>query len=488
MTRMKRVRTYLLTFFFVFSFVIVALLWCWMDEKTILNIYLPKGNWNDEVFYYKQIGAMVKYGIPQGYFGYNEMSARYLTFGPWSIVLLMPYYIWGKVFGWNVLSPILANLTMITISMGVFFYIVRPKVKQMFFWCLLVLAMPIITRFVISGMVETIFYSAVIILVALQLSLHRVQDKRVIISCYIIVGVISLARPYFLLFILIPYYFARNINKKKANIFTVFWGGLIVFVYYIVNTYLCAPYVVPIINTDFLKVFKERGCIELILFMLIKYYHGIKDILTYMAGAIKVGGNGELYILFAIVFIFALCIYWMKRQKRVLFIGISYFLILSAILLLYSVDTGCRHLLAFIIYGLLIMIMEIDVKGICVLEALIWGACIIIPKDPYLYDIPYKDRAVVQECEGINKELEQIMKLEKGIGWDNTVAWIYDEQYDICYYIPDGFGINICLEEIDSASLKSKYILINRDNLLWERYKSLYKLIWEGDNYVLLCR
>ena len=37
------------------------------------KIYLPASAWSDEVYYAKQLSAVVTHGVPQGYFGFNKL-------------------------------------------------------------------------------------------------------------------------------------------------------------------------------------------------------------------------------------------------------------------------------------------------------------------------------------------------------------------------------------------------------------------------------
>ena len=50
---------------------------CAIHGYGIGDIYLPASDWNDELFYYKQVESMLEYGYPQGYFGFNESIEFY---------------------------------------------------------------------------------------------------------------------------------------------------------------------------------------------------------------------------------------------------------------------------------------------------------------------------------------------------------------------------------------------------------------------------
>lgn len=74
-------------------------IFCLRYNQNIFNYFLPNSQWNDEVIYYKTIEGITEYGIPQGYFGYNESRASIGTFGAWSPIIYVFDAIWGGVFG-----------------------------------------------------------------------------------------------------------------------------------------------------------------------------------------------------------------------------------------------------------------------------------------------------------------------------------------------------------------------------------------------------
>ena len=65
---------------FVFWIPVLAICMCAYFRHNILDIYLPTGWCSDEVSYYKQVEAIIKNGMPQGYWGYNESRAAIGTF------------------------------------------------------------------------------------------------------------------------------------------------------------------------------------------------------------------------------------------------------------------------------------------------------------------------------------------------------------------------------------------------------------------------
>ena len=62
------------------------------------RIYLPASAWSDEVYYAKQLSAVVTHGVPQGYFGFNESHAEIGRFAAWGPAVFYLYAIPGLIF------------------------------------------------------------------------------------------------------------------------------------------------------------------------------------------------------------------------------------------------------------------------------------------------------------------------------------------------------------------------------------------------------
>ena len=62
------------------------------------KIYLPASAWSDEVYYAKQLSAVVTHGVPQGYFGFNESHAEIGRFAAWGPAAFYLYAIPGLIF------------------------------------------------------------------------------------------------------------------------------------------------------------------------------------------------------------------------------------------------------------------------------------------------------------------------------------------------------------------------------------------------------
>lgn len=142
---------------------------CMSQNMTISNVSLLDSGWNDEIMYFKQVEGIKEFGIPQGYFGYNEQHVERLTLAVWSPFCYVIYTLWSKLFGWNYMSPIWCNLFMLSIAFGCFTWIVRPNSRQTAVVAGLYLLFTPITRYALLGMIESNVLFLVILFTALWL-------------------------------------------------------------------------------------------------------------------------------------------------------------------------------------------------------------------------------------------------------------------------------------------------------------------------------
>lgn len=184
--------------------VVCCMVYCAMQGKSIGDVYLPCSEWNDELFYFKQVEGIVNYGYPQGYFGFNESHALKLSFAAWSPVLVFPWIFWGVLFGWNMMSPVICNIFLMTLACFLFVWLVKPGWKQLGITSLLFCLYTPFVRYMLSAMPEVICFSLLIIFYSLAINyLNRERTVKLVIL-FVLSGLFTLMRPYALLFMLLP--------------------------------------------------------------------------------------------------------------------------------------------------------------------------------------------------------------------------------------------------------------------------------------------
>ena len=89
---------------------VAIVVFCFRYNQDFFQYFLPNSRWNDELFYYKTIEGITRYGMPQGYFGYNESHALVGTLGAWSPIIYTFDAIWGAYSGGTCIPLLLQEL------------------------------------------------------------------------------------------------------------------------------------------------------------------------------------------------------------------------------------------------------------------------------------------------------------------------------------------------------------------------------------------
>lgn len=388
---------------------ICAEIYCLKDAHAIGDICLLTSYWNDELVYYKQVEAVVHYNLPQGWFGYHEAHAAMYPFAVWNPVVLIPWIIWGKLFGWNILSPIYANIICSMIAMAMFAALVKPSARQSAFFLGLIATFTPYTRYLLSGMPESLFMAAGIVFVALAVS--NIKEERLwkLVLLFLIAITVTLARPYLVLLFLIPIWYALKRSRWKGSFISLLLmtgtaGG-----YIIMSRLCCAPYIENSVKTSWLQIFLTDGLYAGIRYILQELRDNIIILCDeYLKRAVKFGlFSGGLYALVgvtALILLFRFLWAWKKgKDKDLRILALFQFLMTAgmvlAIFFFYKLGEGSKHLMIFILMSL-ILIALMDEKY-CIMKVLAGGLCIyffvIKALAPYDWQLPY-DTGIGEEA------------------------------------------------------------------------------------------
>lgn len=81
--------------------------------------------WNDEAAYYAQVKMLLQHGVSSGYWGFGGGHALVGTGGAWSAAILLPYVLFGKLFGWTYTSISIANVVFMCVANALFLRLVK---------------------------------------------------------------------------------------------------------------------------------------------------------------------------------------------------------------------------------------------------------------------------------------------------------------------------------------------------------------------------
>lgn len=459
--------------------------YCLKTDHLISDLYLPAGLWNDDIIYYKEVEGIVHYGIPQGYFGYSDAHALLGSFSVWSPVLLLPWSIWGLLFGWNYMSPIWCNIAMMMFGMGFFGFLAKPNKKQVFWLSMFYAVFIRLTRYALSAHVESSVYFMVMLLMALVFYLRRKDAKQrpAVIAMIVISMILTWMRPYYVIFLAVPTYYLVKKNRKNvwlmAGITLVTMGG-----YFFISKYLCAPYLDggDLFDREFITRFFTHGFLSGTKNALYILLAGCDEFMKYLGSAISTGSSmGEnAGISFAIVFVgflYKLVIAIRKKDKETAFrygYWTSFFVIMFfAIIYIFRISSGQKHLLGFTVIGLLLLAMDgLPESKMWLITAIYSYLFIMMTFDATSWNIPYDpDGTVAAELQTGEEVLHREIQVKRGgPSYENTIIWVFDDAvndeyvyapWQMLYALPPGMGINMCLFdkiESDFSNIQSKYI------------------------------
>lgn len=468
-------------------------LYCIFRGQLLGSIYLPNTACSDDIYYYKMVEGMVNFGYPLGYFGYNESHAMVSSFGVWSPLLLMPWALWGKVFGWGYFSPILCNICIISISFTAFGALAKPTWRQVASIAFLFFLVTPFTRYILSGMPETICYSLIIIMYGIVYSYFKNESISKLVLIFLIVTVLSLMRPYFMVFLLLPG--ILWIHRSK------FWGGigtaLIVFLnllgYKLITYFFSAPYFYSSMATDFIDSFKKDGFFGGCLFLCKKIYDKWIIIRWNMSLGVRQGfTDGQIYFAccVAMLFLFIWLIVDLVKMKNRNGIQnknvvkqtvpeasllIFFIVMLLAIIVLYQIPEGSRHILVFVLSFIIVGAMRDNrLMGKNLLIMIIFAYLFVIKYDDASgYRVPYSGENVICEVENWSSIFSDCIDLnyENIPSYDNVVDWVIADTVDgevkeipwkVLFALPEGTGISCCLPQYMTKNideLNSRYII-----------------------------
>lgn len=500
-----------------------CLTYCAVQGRSIGEVYLPGSEWNDELFYYKQVEGIVKYGYPQGYFGFNESHALKLSFAAWSPVLVFPWILWGLLFGWNLMSPIICNILLMTLACVLFVWLVKPSWKQSGILALLFCLFTPFVRYMLSVMPEVICFSLLIIFYSLAVSWLRRERTGKLILLFVLSAVMTLMRPYMLLFLLLPVWFWVRRSGWKGAVGSLAVAGVTLGAYAAIKHYFGAEYFAPLFFTDWVEAFFEQGFFQGIRYTLGKLYHMGRDFWAHTLQGLRTGLCSGAYFagyLMCMLILFVQSVADGRKLRRLkaenaagdtdadgdtdaagyaagriaelktkltveAHLCFSFVGMFFALLLMYKLTEGSKHLLTFMAAAVFVIsVMETRFFK----KAVLLGAAFVYlytvkATDPYDYQVPFAEEQRQAEVESWREQLREQMTLadKEAPNYDNVVMWVFNDvidrtavntQWQLLYALPEGFGISCCMGDYvreNFDSLQSRYLCVTPKGEIEER-------------------
>ncbi len=554
-------------------------------------VSLLTSQWNDELFYFKQVESIIDYGYPRGFYGFNESKALSLSFAAWSPVLVWPWVVFGFLFGWTQSSVFVYNLIIYVIAMLVFGSLVRPNVKQTAVISVWFLSFFLNARYIYSSMPEVICFSHLIIYWALMISYLKSGKKSELGGAIVLAILMTFMRPYLILFLVfslvVMVVTAKKGRKILDTVIAILAFGFAGFVYYLLNHFLSAEYLLPFFYTDFITTFFTDGIGAGIHHLFGTLYYKGRDFLGFMKAAfVSDSAPGIFFWIFLIMMLlqFIMSVYditkifprkakaadkseavesdvkenevkpYEKNEKASaameavveaiadskapeiredidaetnaeesggkkaysefvcgLYMLFADFAFLMAILLMYKLTEGSKHLLTFIMAGVLVMILDKKKGLVCglIMSAVViyFGVFHCVGND-YDFGIPVKTAASEAQYmywenafrEGIVLDLSDVPSYKNAIIWefsDDVDGENVTTEWQMLYALPSGTGISCCMDISGGGSyternfyrLRCRYIAAPAGGRIDEMCEEAgYELIGYDDKLVVYAR
>lgn len=474
---------------------------CAAQGGTLSWVYLPSSEWNDELFYYKQVEGILSHGYPQGYFGFNESHALKLSFAAWSPVLVWPWLLHGLIFGWNLMAPVYSNILLLTLAVFLFVLLTKPTWKQLGLMALLFCCFWPYTRYMLCGMPEIICFAMLIVYWGLLIRTAERETGGKVILLFLLGAVMTLMRPYLILFLLAPAFLWIRRQRAVGLAGSLAVLGVTAGCYVLIKHYLGAEYFTPLFKTDWLEPFMQGHILGGIRGVLVKIYYEGRTFFALALQGLKSGLAEGAF--FAVYLALLAVLLWQcmadlrrKRKKQALlngYLAFCFFSMWMALLLMYKMKEGSKHLLTFMAVGVLaVALMETRFYKKAVL---IGALCVYLfwyqGDQPGDYQIYFARQERVEQVELWREIFARELRLqeENAPNFDNVVIWTFDDvlegspsgetvltDWQALYALPEGWGVSCCYRDYVEERLdrlQSLYLAIPVGGRLQSRCEEL---------------
>ncbi len=451
-------------------------------NKSIFN-FVPR--WSDEIFYWHQIATFKVAQFNGGYYTFNEIPPplSYMHFyahGPVYSFLLGTI---AMITGWYINSAPFFNLSFLTFS--IIFFVIYNKLnyQQILFTGLLILTFWPIHLYMVSNMRVTFFISLGIIVASffykMLLKINQLSVMSIIIF-FIIILLLSFLQITNVILLFSYFLLIRHkigLSYKKSIFLSVI---LIIFIYTI-NNQLIAPY--PNFLSNFLKVLPSS------------FFDGILLFIKHLGGnfyRLFVPNQTHFILWFVLrlqlIFILAYsCLLLHKNITNQLILQESLFSIINSgltfvgVLLFYDIGDwrDYRVFAPVVLMSALLFVLRQRIFVVSVLLALNL-VCLpwFLPTYNQFMSDAFTLKQKIVSIEEFRAQISSIIKYKEDKNpWCNTLL-TSSPFHSYMFAIPPGIGISCFESSFNFKSIKSRYILLDKNS--YENLKQKAALDFKG--------
>ncbi len=485
---------------------------------------LPIPQWNDEGAYYELIKTWLATGQPLGYWGFDGGHAIVGTGSAWSPAILLPYAVFGMMFGWNYSSVFFANLLFLVLAQVFFLLLVKPERKYLVRMLLLQGFSVIIILYSTTLMSELLRFSLAVILSGMLYRLYFGRCGKLFRFVVLPLYLLALIQVYIFFVFAVPLYVFGAVKDwkwwKKAllslGLLLVSGGGSYYLLHLISSNY-------NIYKTEnllsALQAFDLPAVIRSLLGMVKEGLHGLWSCFKTGVGH----GMFRWFVPFLFLIILVpggkLCVDGWKRRMypkaerekfwghdRVLCLQTVFgtALFLGAFITVYSLEafTFFRSLGIVVLFSLYLLLMTENRWMFPVLLTFYAAGMCFLPANSRDFNAErYPQAETVAEWDVLAERMENVIEVnEDSEPWKNTVA-VFTLEPKVLASMPAGSGVNMMLYS-DEIPEKAGYLFFSkerenrRSDWLEHDYEAIcaaneeilpgqYIVVYEDESYVV---
>lgn len=439
------------------------------------NLWLPISEYNDEVYYNKELlGILAGGGQPQGVFGYNESGAVLGHFSVWGPVVFYLYLLPALVVGAGVNTMFWCNILLFVVGWTIFCAGNRLAWKRQALFALLLVAMWFPVQQVYTGLSEVLHYLLIwVILTGTSALQRRFRGWMLVVVC-VACALETIMRAYLVLLWIFPLvvlwrqYRRWLIPGILAALVSL--GG-----YQLSTVYFSSPYLPDAEGVDLtaLSLMAQGKIPSAVVYEVARVWDRLHALWEqYVRPTFDGNGpeQGGVYLITLILLLVTvLCtVYDLRHGKpvwrKVCALAVTAISLL-ALLSFYTLDPMSRHCIMLDLLLVSALVME-EEAPVLRFAPLVWVALILVPGNFALHTLPTYDARMDAQMTAVHTALtESQAALDSTDPWDRTVAFGSREGVfeGYLYAVPDGMGLQYDRSYYLSdpgCVIRSRYVMV----------------------------
>ncbi len=504
-------KSMLLSVLFVASAAMVSL--AIMAIKWIGEGYVafPGIKWNDEAAYIKLIQTYSDFFSPKGYWGFDGNHAIVGTGSAWSVAILAPYAIFGKIFPVGNSFVYFCNMFYISLANAILLILVKPSDITKIKMILAELTGSVFILYLNTNMSEIFRFALAVVLVGLLYKVYFEECPKVLKYVVTPIFILYTIQVYTFFAFCVPIYVFAITKKTKL------WKRILIAVMAMGITAGGSYFLLHLISSNY-NIAKTESLLAAIksgnILKAARSFAGMtKDGLLGIINLFYTAYSNGIYVFHLMISLLltvaGLRLFFSKKSDEKdkaigLIVAYAILIFFFMYMTLYTIvpDTFMRGTEIIVVFSLMFMTLTSD-------KLLAWA--IIVCNATGLLFLPmnlktfqgverYYTKAEQKEWKELSETFSDVFVLDENADtWDNTIVMFTMEPKAIAA-VPSGFGVNFILNGIYDGN-EAGYLLftkheIRRSDWIETDYSDIlqnfepqllasYYLYYEDDEYAV---